>query len=106
MKISSLALAIVFASMTGTAFAADAEAPAKKAPTAQQKKMAECSALHKGKTGDEYKAGMKACLSEKSEGAPVSAQKLQQDKMKICAAENKSKKGVEYKEAMSACLKG
>jgi hypothetical protein len=103
MKSAALALAIVFAGTTSIAFAADAEAPAKKAPTAQQEKMKKCSAENKGKTGQAYKDAQKACLSDKTEGA-AAAPTTQQDKMKKCSAENKGKKGQEYKDAQKACL--
>lgn len=71
----------------------------------QQNKMKTCNAEAKGKTGDERKAFMKACLSKK--GAPAAAENkpTQQNKMKICNEEAKGKKGDERKAFMSSCLK-
>jgi hypothetical protein len=106
LKSAALAMALVIAGVSSSAFAADKEAAPEKAPTAQQSKMGDCAKKNKGKTGDDYKAGVKACLSAKAEGAEGDASKTQQGKMKKCAAENKGKKGAEYKDAMKACLKG
>ena len=93
--ITALALAIA---ATGV-FAADAAAS--KPMTAQQQKMADCSAANKGKKGDDYKTAQKACLS----GAPAaSAPMTQQQKMASCSKQNKGKKGDEYKAAQKACL--
>ena len=73
----------------------------------QQNKMKTCNAEAKGKTGDERKAFMKACLSK--EGAPAAAaaesKPTQQNKMKTCNEEAKGKKGDERKAFMSSCLK-
>ena len=69
------------------------------AKTAQQEKMTTCNAQAAGKTGDDRKAFMKQCLSNKP--AKVS----QQDKMKICNQEAGDKKGDERKAFMSQCLK-
>ena len=78
-----------------------AQAAEDKAPTMQQSKMATCNADEKAKTlkGDERKAFMKTCLSNK----PAT----QQDKMKTCNADAKAKtlKGDERKAFMSECLK-
>ena len=95
--ITALALTIA----TVGVFAADAPA-ASKPLTAQQQKMADCSAANKGKKGDEYKAAQKACLS----GAPVaaSAPMTQQQKMAACSKQNKGKKGDDYKAAQKSCL--
>lgn len=69
------------------------------AATAQQNKMTTCNAEASTKTlkGDERKAFMKTCLSNK----PAT----QQDKMKTCNADAKGKKGDERKAFMSDCLK-
>ena len=81
-------------------FAADAAAS--KPLTAQQQKMADCSAANKGKKGDEYKSAQKACLS--GSAAPASAPMTQQQKMAACSKQNKGKKGDDYKSAQKACL--
>jgi hypothetical protein len=92
-------------SMTfGSAFAADAAAPA--APTAQQGKMATCNKEAGDKKGDDRKAFMKECLSAKP-AAPVAAKKTtQQEKMKTCNkdAGDKKLKGDERKAFMKDCL--
>ena len=74
-------------------------APAAFAATTQQNKMKECNASATDKKGDERKAFMKTCLSNK----PAT----QQDKMKTCNADAKAKtlKGDERKAFMSECLK-
>ena len=82
------------------AFAADA--PASKPLTAQQQKMADCSAANKGKKGADFKAAQKACLS--GQAAPASAPMTQKEKMAACAKQNKGKKGDDYKAAQKACL--
>jgi len=81
-------------------FAADAAAS--KPLTAQQQKMADCSAANKGKKGDEYKAAQKACLS--GQAAPASAPMTQKEKMAYCSKQNKGKKGDDFKSAQKACL--
>jgi hypothetical protein len=87
--IAALALAC------SAAFAAD-PAPA---PNAQQSKMATCNKEAEGKKGDERKAFMKECLSNKP-AAPMT----QQDKMKACNADAAGKKGDERKAFMKECL--
>ena len=95
--ITALALALCAAG----AFAADAAAPAaSKALTPQQQKMGDCASANKGKTGDDYKSGVKACMSTKSE--PLT----QQQKMGACAKANKGKKGDDYKSGVKACMTG
>lgn len=73
------------------------------APTAQQGKMKSCNADDKAKTlkGDERKAFMKECLSNK----PAAAE-TQQGKMKSCNADDKAKtlKGDARKAFMKECL--
>lgn len=70
------------------------------AQTAQQNKMKQCNADATGKKGDERKAFMKECLSNKP-AKPAT----QQDKMKQCNADAAGKKGDERKAFMSSCLK-
>jgi hypothetical protein len=80
------------------AFAQSASAP--KAPTAQQEKMKTCNAEAAGKKGDERKAFMKECLSNK----PASVATPQQQKMTTCNKEAAGKKGDERKAFMKQCL--
>ena len=95
--ITAIALSIAAAGV----FAADAAAS--KPLTAQQQKMADCSAANKGKKGDEYKAAQKACLS--GQPAPAaSAPMTQKEKMAYCSKQNKGKKGDDFKSAQKACL--
>jgi len=94
--ITAIALSVAAAGV----FAADAAAS--KPLTAQQQKMADCSAANKGKKGDEYKAAQKACLS--GQAAPASAPMTQKEKMAYCSKQNKGKKGDDYKSAQKACL--
>jgi hypothetical protein len=82
--------------------------PAFAQQTEQQNKMTACNKEAAGKKGDERKAFMKECLSNKpaeSGKQPTAAQKAQQDKMKTCSAEAKGMKGDERKKFMSDCLK-
>lgn len=88
-------LAIGLALSVGVAHAADE----KKAPTAQQSKMATCNKDAADKKGDERKAFMKSCLSAKPAAATT-----QQDKMKTCNVDAKGKKGDERKAFMKECL--
>jgi hypothetical protein len=69
------------------------------AETAQQQRMADCSAKNKGKKGDDYKAAQKACLSGKTT--------TPQERMKQCNADAGAKqlKGDARKAFMSGCLK-
>jgi len=96
--ITAIALSVAAAGV----FAADAAAS--KPLTAQQQKMADCSAANKGKKGDEYKAAQKACLS--GQAAPASAPMTQKEKMAYCSKQNKGKKGDDFKSAQKACLSG
>ena len=91
--------ALSFVLALGTAHAADAPAAeaSAAAPTKQQSKMKTCNNEAADKKGDERKAFMKTCLSNK----PAT----QQDKMKTCSADAKGKKGDERKAFMSDCLK-
>ena len=94
--LSLTALCCVFA--LGAAHAADAPAAASAAaPGKQQTRMASCNSDAAGMKGEERKAFMKTCLSNKST--------TQQDRMKSCNADAKGKKGDERKAFMSDCLK-
>ncbi|MCZ2105192.1 MAG: PsiF family protein [Comamonadaceae bacterium] len=99
--------ALLAAASCALSFAAfGADAPAKKAPTAQQQKMATCNAEAKTKAlkGDERKAFMKQCLSAKTAAAPAT----QQEKMKTCNADAKTRNlaGDARKAFMKECLSG
>lgn len=85
--------------VAGASFAAE---PAKTL-TPQQQRMADCNQQASGKSGDERKAFMSACLKGESSAATT-----QQQKMKTCNADasKKSLKGDERKAFMSNCLKG
>ena len=96
--ITALALTLAAAGV----FAADAAAS--KPLTAQQQKMADCSAANKGKKGDDYKNSQKACLSASAPAAAASTPMTQQQKMAACSKQNKGKKGDDYKAAQKACL--
>ena len=93
MKNLMTVLAIAAASFAMTAQAADAPA---KAPTAQQNKMGECNKEAGDKKGDERKAFMKSCLTNKK--------KAQQEKMTACNKDATGKKGEERKAFMKSCL--
>ena len=82
-----------------SAHAADPAASAASAPMGkQQSKMTECNKEATDKKGDERKAFMKTCLSNKK--------MTQQDKMKSCNADPKAKTltGDERKAFMKECL--
>lgn len=111
----ALAMGTAHAADSASAAAAAASAPAA-ALTPQQVKMKTCNAQAKGKKGDERRAFMKGCLSNKPAAAPAAATpaaaasqaaapQTQRDKMKVCSAEAKGKKGDERKAFMSECLK-
>jgi Ni/Co efflux regulator RcnB len=76
--------------------AATALAQDKPEPSKQQNKMAECNKSAEGKKGDERKAFMKSCLTDKK--------KAQQDKMASCNKDATGKKGDERKAFMKDCL--
>ena len=76
--------------------AAPALAQDNKVPSKQQSKMAECNKSAEGKKGDERKAFMKSCLSDKKAA--------QQNKMKACNKDATGKKGDERKAFMKECL--
>lgn len=68
-----------------------------KEPTRQQARMAECNQKAADLKGEERKAFMKDCLTDK--------RKAQQDKMKACNTQAGDLKGDERKAFMSQCLK-
>ncbi|MFS2012838.1 PsiF family protein [Azospirillum sp. CT11-132] len=76
----------------------------------QQEKMKTCNADATAKSlkGDERKAFMSACLSNKPAATAEPAKPLtgQQDKMKKCNADAAGKTGEDRKAFMSSCLKG
>ncbi len=72
------------------------------AENSQQNKMATCNKDATGKKGDDRKAFMKECLSNKPAAA---APMTQQDKMKMCNKDATGKKGDDRKAFMKECLK-
>lgn len=78
--------------------------PAFAADNPQQMRMKDCNTSAKGKTGDERKQFMSACLSGKD--APAAPKMTQQQKMKACNGKATDKKGDDRKKFMSECLKG
>ena len=91
---------------TALALAGGQAAFAQAAQNTQQVKMKTCNAdaTGKGLKGDERKAFMKTCLSEKGEAAAKG--NSQQEKMKSCNADATSKglKGADRKTFMKSCL--
>ena len=110
MRKLALAVCLMFA-FSPLALSQDKE-PAKKAPTAAQKKqqerMRDCNAQAGDKKleGDARKKFMSSCLK----GGSAKSEKLsgQQEKMRACnkEASDKKMKGDERKKFMSECLKG
>jgi hypothetical protein len=98
--VTATVFALLLAGSAWAAAPAATPAPPAKAPTAQQDRMKTCNAEAAGKKGDERKAFMKTCLSNKPEKALTS----QQEKMKACNAEAAGKKGDERKAFMKTCL--
>ncbi len=90
-------LVLALAALAGALVVA---APAFAADNPQQTKMKTCNTEAGDKKGDERKAFMKTCLSNK----PVGAKAAQQEKMKTCNADAKDKKGDERKAFMKTCL--
>jgi hypothetical protein len=97
------AVALSVATLSMPAFATShkeapdmAKAGASAPMTTQQTKMGSCNAEAGDKKGDERKAFMKTCLSNK----PAT----QQDKMKSCNKDATGKKGDERKAFMKECL--
>jgi hypothetical protein len=97
---TALALACALALSTAV-FAQDkAKAPDPKAANPQQERMKDCNKRAEGKTGDDRKKFMSACLS----GEPVAM--TQQERMTACNKKAGAMKGDERKQFMSSCLKG
>jgi hypothetical protein len=99
--IAACALALPF--LAGQAFA-QGSAPAAAAPAAknsQQDKMKQCNMDAAGKKGDERKAFMKSCLSDKPMAAKPADPK---ERMKMCNKDAGGKKGDERKAFMKDCL--
>ncbi|WP_451984606.1 PsiF family protein [Azospirillum endophyticum] len=90
-------MAVTFAASSGASTAA--------AP--QQEKMKTCNAdaTAKNLKGDDRKAFMSTCLSNKP-AEPAKPLTAQQDKMKKCNADAVGKTGEDRKAFMSSCLKG
>jgi hypothetical protein len=102
MKHLMTVLALSVACLSTTAFAADA-APGAAAPMGkQQSKMADCNKDAADKKGDDRKAFMKTCLSNKP--APEPKKMSQQEKMKACNKDAADKKGDDRKAFMKDCL--
>jgi Ni/Co efflux regulator RcnB len=93
-------LAISASSFAATETAASSDKTTGK--NTQQEKMASCNKEATGKKGEERKAFMKECLSDKPSAS--AAQLAQRDKMKDCNAQAKDKKGEERKSFMKTCL--
>ena len=98
-QLISLSAAIALAFSTSAFANSHKEAPgmaASGAMTKQQTKMGDCNKEAGDKKGDERKAFMKTCLSNK----PMT----QQDKMKKCNVDAGAKKGDDRKAFMKECL--
>ena len=78
------------------------------AATPQQEKMKTCNADATARSlkGDERKAFMNTCLSNKPAAETAKPMTAQQSKMKKCNAEAAGKTGEDRKAIMSSCLKG
>jgi hypothetical protein len=110
MRSATLGL-IAFVFSATAAFAAEPAATSSggdKPKTAQQQRMTDCNQKATGKTGDDRKKFMSACLSGKDEApaaAPADGKTAQQQKMTDCNKAAGDKKGDERKAFMSECLK-
>lgn len=93
-KLIVVAAAFAFA-CAAPAFAADT-----KVANPQNQKMADCNAKAGDKKGDERKAFMKSCLSNK----PATEAKAE-SKISICNKKTAGLKGDERKKAQSECMK-
>jgi hypothetical protein len=80
---------LALAAAATSAYAADAPA---KEPTKQQTKMATCNKEAEGKKGDERKAFMKTCLSNKGAGAADCETKAAEKKLAGAAKTSFTKK--------------
>lgn len=94
MKSSVLAAALTFAVLGASLTTATTQA----ADNPQQTRMAACNKDAGAMKGDERKAFMSKCLSDKK--------MTQQEKMKACNVQASDKKGDDRKAFMSNCLKG
>lgn len=94
---------LLIAAALGVCLAFSAAQAADKPLTAQQQRMGDCNKQATGKTGDERKTFMSACLKGES-----THKQTQQEKMTSCNADAKAKslKGDERKTFMSTCLSG
>lgn len=94
---------------TALALAAGQAAVGQATQNSQQEKMKTCNAdaQAKGLKGDDRKAFMKSCLSDKG-AAPAAKGNSQQEKMKSCNADANAKglKGNDRKVFMKSCLSG
>ena len=99
-RLITLSAALALALSTSAFATSHKEAPGMAASGAmmskQQSKMGDCNKEAGDKKGDDRKAFMKTCLSNK----PMT----QQDKMKKCNADAAGKKGDERKDFMKECL--
>ena len=94
----ALALALPTAALAQDKAKTTAPAEPAKATNAQQERMKDCNKRAEGKTGDERKKFMSACLSG---DAP---KMTQQEKMTACNKKAGPMKGDERKTFMSSCL--
>ncbi len=93
---SLLALVIAGALVAAPAFGADTKAAA---PNPQQERMKACNEQAGDKKGDDRKAFMKTCLSNKPAAKPES-------RMAMCNKKTAGLKGDERNKAQSECMKG
>lgn len=96
MTVLALSLAAFAGSTQATSHATAASAASAPMMSKQNTKMAECNKDAAGMKGDERKAFMKTCLTDKK--------KAQNEKMTACNAAAKDKKGDERKAFMKECL--
>ncbi|OAJ53376.1 phosphate starvation-inducible protein PsiF [Paraburkholderia ginsengiterrae] len=101
MKIQSAIATLVLSSVFVSPVFAQTAASAPAMANSQQSKMTDCNKQAGDKKGDDRKAFMKTCLSNKpAAAAPMS----QQDKMKACNTQAADKKGDDRKAFMKTCL--
>ena len=101
---SLLVAAAACALLAGPALAKKGGSDGSAKLTPQQNKMGECNKQAGDKKGDDRKAFMKECLSNKPAGAGSGSGTAQQNKMVTCNKEAGAKKGDERKAFMKACL--
>jgi hypothetical protein len=104
MKLSAIALAIVFFTSMAPLQSNAAEATTEKKLSSSQQRMVGCNKEAVGKKGQERRDFMRQCM--RGDNAPA-AMVSQENKMKACnqQAGEKSLKGPERKTFMSDCLK-